>query len=151
MKKIITLAFTLAIVISIATCAFAQENIVYKVLPVEQYLETFDVQTEWHEVCRANGDDYANEAEPKPLKIDMVDGRYVVHFRHEDPSDLSRWSAMHLKPSELIIRFADVLTPTIQEVKVSKWYRFSDTKEDSGKPLELTKYLLIIPEDTIFE
>lgn len=151
MKKIIAIAITLVLTFC-AVSAFAEvqriSTIEYK---VEKYLETFEVQEKAYEICRANGDDYDNSTEPEPLLIPVENERYVVHFRNGDPSNCSRWAARYFEADEVIIVFEDTLEPCFQEVTVSKWYRFCDTKEDIGNPLVITRYLLTLPQNTRFE
>jgi len=159
MKKfIIIVTFILATLVT--TCAFAQETMTVTTYhkdgtitrrSAELYLRTYEVQQGCKEICRENGDDYENSAEPKPLRIAVKDDCYVVYFRTGDPSDCSRWSARYFEANEVIIRLEETLDPQIQKVSVSESYRYCDTKVDIGNPHVRTKYLLTLPEDTIFE
>jgi hypothetical protein len=151
MKKIIAIAITLVLTFCVVSAFAEVERISITEFKVEKYLETFEVQQTAYEICRANGDDYDNSAEPEPLLIPVENEHYVVHFRNGDPSDCSRWAARYFNVHEVIIVFEDTLEPCFQEVTVTKWYRFCDTKEDSGKTLTETKYLLTLPKDTRFE
>jgi len=152
MKKIIALAITLFILtIATASCAYALEPAFTTVkYDVVKYKETYEVSDTWYEVCRANGDDYKNSADPEPLCISVENGRYVVNYRDEDPSSCNRWAKLYLEKYEVEIILEETLEPRLQELSVTAWYRFCDTKEDAFT-FDYAKYLLILPEDTIFE